>query len=58
MNKTLYVKNAPQKPAKEEYKPQPSGDIIIPVNIGGTQLETVVVKAAQIANARSGGDTL
>lgn len=50
--------NAPQRPAKEEYKPQPSGDIIIPVNIGGTQLETVVVKAAQIANARSGGTTL
>ena len=36
----------------------PSGDIIIPVSIGGQQLETVVIKAAQIANARSGGQTI
>ena len=36
----------------------PGGDIIIPLNIGGQQLETVVVKAVQIANARSGGHTL
>ena len=49
----------PKKTAEEEYRqPQQNGDIIIPVNIGGTQLETVVVKAAQIANARSGGETL
>lgn len=34
------------------------GDIIIPVSIGGQQLETVVIKAAQIANARSGGQTI
>lgn len=51
--------NPPEKTAAEEYQqPQQNGDIIIPVNIGGTQLETVVVKAAQIANARSGGETL
>ena len=51
--------NPPEKTAAEEYRqPQQNGDIIIPVNIGGTQLETVVVKAAQIANARSGGETL
>ena len=36
----------------------PGGDIIIPLSIGGQQLETVVVKAVQIANARSGGHTL
>ena len=53
--------DSPAKTAAEEYRqPQQNGDgdIIIPVNIGGTQLETVVVKAAQIANARSGGETL
>lgn len=51
--------NPPEKTAAEEYRqPQQNGDIIIPVNIGGTQLETVVVKAAQIANARSGGETI
>lgn len=51
--------NPPEKTAAEEYRqPQRNGDIIIPVNIGGTQLETVVVKAAQIANARSGGETI
>ena len=38
--------------------PESSGDIIIPVSIGGHQLETVVIKAAQIANARSGGQTI
>ena len=32
------------------------GDIIIPVQIGSGQIETIVVTAAQIANARSGGD--
>ena len=35
--------------------PAPGGDIIIPVTIGGQQLDTIVIKAAQIANARSGG---
>jgi phage-related protein len=38
--------------------PAPRGDIIIPVNIAGQNLDTVVVKAAQIANAQSGGVTL
>ena len=36
----------------------PSGDIIIPVQIGGEQVETLVITAAQIANARSGGEVL
>lgn len=36
----------------------PSGDIIIPVQIGGEQVETIVITAAQIANARSGGEVL
>ena len=39
-------------------KPQQSGDIIIPVSIGGEHLDTVVVKALQIANAQSGGVTI
>lgn len=34
------------------------GDIIIPVQIGGEQVETIVITAAQIANARSGGEVL
>lgn len=34
------------------------GDLIIPVSIGGESLETVVITAAQIANARSGGGTI
>lgn len=38
--------------------PQSSGDIIIPVSIGGQHIETVVVKALQIANAQSGGVTI
>jgi hypothetical protein len=36
----------------------PGGDIIIPVSIGWQQLDTIVIKAAQIANARSGGVTI
>ena len=36
----------------------PGGDIIIPVIIGGEQLETLVITAAQMANARSGGGTI
>ena len=36
----------------------PNGDIIIPVQIGGEQIETLVITAAQIANARSGGVTI
>lgn len=39
-------------------QPQQSGDIIIPVSIGGEHLDTVVVKALQIANAQSGGVTI
>lgn len=35
-----------------------SGDIIIPITIGGERLDTIVIRAAQIANARSGGVTL
>lgn len=35
-----------------------SGDIIIPITIGSEQLDTIVIRAAQIANARSGGVTL
>ena len=48
----------PRSNTAEEYRQQPTGDIIIPVSIGGTQLETLVVKSAQIANARSGGETI
>lgn len=36
----------------------PTGDIIIPVQIGGESVETLVITAAQIANARSGGATI
>ena len=50
--------DAPRESEKVQDTQQQGGDIIIPVNIGGTQLETVVVKAAMIANARSGGGTL
>ena len=50
--------DAPQESEKVQDTQQQGGDIIIPVHIGGTQLETVVVKAAMIANARSGGGTL
>ena len=39
-------------------EPTSSGDIIIPVSIGGEQLETLVITAAQLANARSGGATI
>lgn len=39
-------------------EPASSGDIIIPVSIGGEQLETLVITAAQLANARSGGATI
>lgn len=41
-----------------DAEPPGMGDIIIPVNIGGQQLEAIVIKAAQIANARSGGVTI
>lgn len=37
---------------------QQSGDIIIPVSIGGQMLDTIVVKALQSANAQSGGVTI
>lgn len=33
----------------------PSGDIVIPVNIGSKRIETIVVEAQQIANYKSGG---
>ena len=39
-------------------QPQQTGDIIIPVSIGGEHLDTVVVKALQTANAMSGGVTM
>ena len=39
-------------------EPASTGDIIIPVSIGGQQLETLVITAAQLANARSGGGTI
>lgn len=39
-------------------RPAPTGDIIIPVSIGGEAVETVVVTAAQRANATSGGTTI
>ena len=39
-------------------RPAPTGDIIIPVSIGGEAVETVVVSAAQRANATSGGTTI
>lgn len=44
--------------AVQAETPQASGDIIIPVSIGGQHIETVVVKALQIANAQSGGVTI
>ena len=33
----------------------PSGDIVIPVNIGSKRIETIVVEAQQLANYKSGG---
>ena len=52
------VISPPEPYSAPQQTPQPSGDIIIPVSIGGQQIETVVIRAAQIANARSGGETL
>ena len=43
---------------QQQKTPAPSGDVIIPVYIGGENIETLVVTAAQIANARSGGATI
>lgn len=34
---------------------EPGGDIVIPVYLGGTQLDEVIVTAQQRANLRSGG---
>lgn len=50
-NSTTTTTNAPNTPV-------PTGDIIIPVQIGGENVETLVITAAQIANARSGGATI
>lgn len=47
-----------QQTVQQGGAPARSGDIIIPVQIGNEQVETVVVRAAQIANARSGGVTI
>ena len=53
---TSYITNSENHAAPEPAAP--GGDIIIPVNIGWQQLDTIVIKAAQIANARSGGVTI
>jgi hypothetical protein len=53
---TSYITNSENHAAPEPAAP--GGDIIIPVSIGGQQLDTIVIKAAQIANARSGGVTI
>ena len=53
---TSYITNSEHHAAPEPAAP--GGDIIIPVSIGGQQIDTIVIKAAQIANARSGGVTL
>lgn len=54
-----YVTNETNQTTTESPdRPAPSGDIIIPVSIGGEAVETVVVTAAQRANATSGGTTL
>ena len=44
--------------ARSAEPEQPGGDIIIPVQIGGETLDTVIVSALQLANARSGGRTI
>ena len=53
-----YTTNATTNSANYSTENAPSGDIIIPVQIGGEQVETLVITAAQIANARSGGEVL
>ena len=53
-----YTTNSTTNSANYATENAPSGDIIIPLQIGGESVETFVITAAQIANARSGGDTL
>lgn len=53
-----YTTNATTNSANYSTENAQSGDIIIPVQIGGEQVETLVITAAQIANARSGGEVL
>ena len=53
-----YTTNATTNSANYSTENAPSGDIIIPVQIGSEQVETLVITAAQIANARSGGEVL
>jgi phage-related protein len=51
------VRESPQSAESLENTVQ-NGDIIIPVQIGGETLDTVIVSALQLANARSGGRTI
>ena len=53
-----YTTNSTTNSSNYSTENAPSGDIIIPVQIGGEQVETLVITAAQIANARSGGEVL
>lgn len=53
-----YTTNATTNSANYSTENAQGGDIIIPVQIGGEQVETLVITAAQIANARSGGEVL
>lgn len=50
-NSTTTTNQAPDRTA-------PTGDIIIPVQIGEEKIETVVLNAIELANSRSGGDTV
>lgn len=52
------ITNNEQTVTQESEGSSREGDIIIPVTIGGQNLDTIVLKAAQIANARSGGATI
>jgi len=52
------ITNNEQTITQESEGSSREGDIIIPVTIGGQNLDTVIIKAAQIANARSGGATI
>ena len=50
-NSTTTTNNAPDSPA-------PTGDITVNVHVGEEKLETVVLNAIELANTRSGGDTV
>ena len=50
-NSTTTTNNTAESPA-------PSGDFIFPIQIGGEKIETVVMHAIELANARSGGGTI